>query len=206
MIFRQLCQHFLTTSFLVFFMTCNLAQAGIVDLTLFGETESASEINDFGLSIGDQVSLKATFDYSILTGMGNESISFSGDSGNTLSFFMGDLIFAADNFANFSLGYPTINFIDGIFSGIDYFAFSGVNGAPENLFSYGNTWASISTGNSNSQLLSAQGSDKWVTGIWDVATLEISNTPDIPEPGPLALAGIGLLGAWIASRRKKTLT
>ncbi|MEE9413331.1 MAG: PEP-CTERM sorting domain-containing protein [Methylococcales bacterium] len=187
-------------------MTCNLAQAGIVDLTLFGETESASEINDFGLSIGDQVSLKATFDYSILTGMGNESISFSGDSGNTLSFFMGDLIFAADNFANFSLGYPTINFIDGIFSGIDYFAFSGVNGAPENLFSYGNTWASISTGNSNSQLLSAQGSDKWVTGIWDVATLEISNTPDIPEPGPLALAGIGLLGAWIASRRKKTLT
>ncbi len=196
--FRQFFRTIITTSFFILAMMGSIAYAGIVDLTLFGETTSASNANDFGLNVGDQVSLKATFDYSVLSNSGHESIGFSEGSGNNLSLFMGDLTFVADNDIDFFAGYPLINFIDGIFSGIDYLAYSGSNGAPAELnIEGGLDWYSN---------LSKGGSQQWVTGIWDDDTLSITNTPDIPEPGPLALAGIGLLGAWIASRRRKTLS
>jgi len=186
----------------MFFMVSNSAQAGMVDLTLFGETTSASSENSFGLDAGDQVSLKATFDYSVINGSGLESVGFGLDSGNSLSLFMGDLTFDKD----FSLSFPLINFVDGIFSGIDYFAYSDENGAPANLFSHGTNWASFGTGNNNNQLQAASNSQQWVTGIWDDDTLSITETPNIPEPAPLALAAIGLLGAWIASHRRKSLS
>jgi hypothetical protein len=196
--FRQVYRVFLTTSIFMLTMAGSIAQAGIVDLTLFGETTSASDINDFGLNVGDQVSLKATFDYSVLSGLGSESINFSQGSGNSLSLFMGDLTFVADNDIDFFAGYPLINFFDGIFSGIDYVAYSGTNGAPADLNIEGDTnWYSESQSGRSQQ---------WVTGIWDDDTLSITGTPDIPEPGPLALVGIGLLGAWVASRRRKTLS
>ncbi|MFK8067515.1 MAG: PEP-CTERM sorting domain-containing protein [Gammaproteobacteria bacterium] len=191
---------------LILLLLSGTVRAGMVDLTLFGETTDASSQNSFGLTTGDQVSLKATFDFSSITGIGTESINFTQGSGNSLNLFMGDLVFSADNFANFSLGYPTIIFLDGIFSGIDYFAISGFNGAPENLFSYDKSWASIgSITTGTNQLFSGQGSSQWVTGIWDDDTLRINDTLDIPEPGPLALSVIGILGAWAASRRRKTL-
>ena len=182
-------------------MTCNAVQGGAVDLTLFGETTGSSKVNDFGLSEGDRVNLKATFDFSSINGHGHESISFSESSGNTLSLIMGKISFSTENYADFSLGYPLINFIDGIYSGVDYFAYSGVNGAQANLFSYDHNWASIDTG--NQQPNSPQ---KWVTGTWRDDTLAITNTPDIPEPGPLALTVLGLIGAMVASRRRKTLS
>lgn len=198
----QHCHRLFSAALFMFLMISHGAQAGMVDLTLFGETTSASYGNSFGLDAGDQVSLKATFDYSVISGSGLESVGFGMDSGNSLSLFMGDLTFKADN----SLGFPLISFIDGIFSGIDYFSYSGENGAPENLFSHGTHWASIGTINNNNSLQSASMSQAWVSGIWDDNTLSITETPDIPEPGPLALAGIGLLGAWIASRRRKTFS
>lgn len=191
-----------TTTFIILLITCNMVQAGNVDLTLFGETTSASSVNDFGLSESDQVSLKATFDFSSISNSGHESISFSEDSGNSLTLFMGELTFSANNYADFSLGYPLINFIDGVYSGIDYFAYNGINDAPANLFSYGNNWAGIDTGHQPMQSSQQQ----WATGIWDKDTLTITNTPDIPEPGPFALTALGLIGAVIASRRRKTLS
>ena len=196
--FRQVYSIFLTTSIFMLTIAGSIVQAGVVDLTLFGETTSASDVNDFGLTVGDQVSLKATFDYSVLSGSGSESIDFSESSGNSLSLFMGDLTFVADNDIDFFAGYPLINFFDGIFSGIDYLAYSGTNDAPTDLSIEGDT-------NWNSEPQSAR-SQQWVTGFWDDDTLSITDTPDIPEPGPLALAGIGILGAWVASRRRKTLS
>ncbi len=193
------------------FVTClnsSLARAGMVDLTLFGETTNTTEGNIFGLNVGDPVSLRATFDSTALSGTGFESITFTEGSGNSLNLFMGDLTFSAENDADYFIGFPTINFIDGVFSGIDYMAYSGINGAPANLFSPGGLdWSSFEiSSNAPSKTLSAARSQQWISGIWDDDTLTITSAADIPEPGPLALAAIGLLGAWIASRRKETLS
>ncbi len=191
-------------SLILTLLSCTV-RAGMVDLTLFGETTDASNQNSFGLSPGEQVSLKTTFDYSTLTGIGAESIKFTKSSGNSLNLIMGDLNFSTDNFASFSLGYPTINFLDGIFSGIDYFAISGANGALENLFSYEKKWTSIgSITTGTNSLLSGQGSTQWVTGTWDEPSLSVNGVPYVPEPGPLTLAVIGVLGAWASSHRRKT--
>ncbi len=173
------------------------AQAGIVDLTLFGETTGATNENAFGLSSGDQVGLKATFDYSVLSGSGLEAISFAQGTGNNLSLFMGDLTFTSNNSIGFGLGFPMISFFDGVFTGIDYFAFSGLGGSPALLFSHDYNWLGLNFDNTTASLQGA-------TGHWDPTSQKIA-TADIPEPGPLVLAGIGLIGAWVASKRRKTL-
>lgn len=203
---RQFCQKLLTLTLFALLMISNVSHAGMIDLMLFGETTSASNENNFGLTVGDQVSLKATFDSASLSGIGSESIFFNQNSGNSLSLFMGDLIFSANNSGEFILNLPTIKFIDGIYSGIDYVAYSGINNAPENLFSYGSNWGSItSSGNIDSQLLGQQGSSQWLTGTWDNNSATLNKTPDIPEPAPLVLAAIGILGAWVSSRRRKII-
>lgn len=204
---RQFCPIFfetdlfnhLTAITLIACISCfasNSVQAGIVDLTVFGETTGASNQNAFGLSAGDQVSIKATFDYSVLSGTGIESISFGQGTGNTLSLLMGDLTFNSNSPVGFGLSFPMISFFDGIFTGIDYFSFSSLNGTPAVLFSHEHEWFNF--------YADKTGAPQGVNGDWDPSTQKIASA-DIPEPGPLALAGLGLLGAWVASRRRKTL-
>lgn len=181
-----------------------VAQAGFIELSVFGETTShnISTDNDFGLGYGDVVKFKATFDQSLLSGIGDEHISLAPGTGNSLSLYMGDLTFTETNESGLLPGFPLINFIDGIFSGLDYLSFSGINGAPATLFSPVSCCG-------NNQWIGIDNSHKWVSGIWDHDTISISQqqtTPDIPEPAPMALAALGLLGAWIASRRRKSLS
>ncbi len=193
---------YITTAF-VLMTSSTYVYAGFLELTVFGEVTSTDQNNqnDFGLSFQNTVSLSAIFDDTAFTGSGFETIDLSSGSGNSLSLFMGNLTFTADNEHGFQIGFPVVHFVDGIFSSLDYVAYIGMNGAPASLFSgdqccNGFDWSGL------------DGNRRGVAGMWNEQSshLQATQTPDIPEPAPLALAIIGLLGAWIASKREKTLT
>lgn len=169
--------------------------AGFIELNVLGEVRtSSSTMNEFGLNVNDSVSLTAIFDDAQLTGLGAEQIPFLSGSGNTLALQIGQFSFSPNPGSGSLIGMPVVHFLDGIFNGVDYFAMQGVSGAPADFFSLGTQWAGRDQQNNE------------LSGLWDIKSAQAQPAPDIPEPAPLALAILGLFGAWVASRREKSLS
>jgi hypothetical protein len=182
-------------------LSSQLLHAGMIELSVFGETRTATQGNDFGLSVGDMVGLKAVFNSSSFNGIGHEVIGLS-NKDTRLSLSLGDTTFDLENHLGiglgFTLGYPKIHLYDGSFSGLDYAGVSTLYTTPGHSFF--------------STTSSCCGFDNWlgfdsrmgvISGGWIENSQTIEKVADIPEPAPLVLAGLGLLGAWISARRKK---
>lgn len=190
---RWFYHHFLTITFTMLMMASS--HAGVVDVRNFGETTGSSNENNFGMRTKNQFDLKATFDYRQLNNSRSNPLVLVKGFGNSPSFYMGDLIYSSkNNRTNLKLGYPSINLLDDTYSGIDYFSYSGKNSTQKKLFSHHDNWRGKTASSSHS----------WPTANTSNHST-VQNTPDIPEPGPLLLAAMGMFGAWATSRRRENL-
>lgn len=159
----------------------SVAHAAPVSFSLVGNVDYADFGNDFGLATNDDISGIGSYDDSSLTGIGTESILFSG--GNTLSLTVGSESFTqADDLTPASLVFD-----GGVFQ---YLSFSG------DAFSFG-FFDSYPCG-----ATCFEGEDdnfNIIEGTWTSFTTTV-----VPVPAAVWLFGSGLLGLAGLARRKRS--
>jgi len=162
------------------------SQAALVNFSLTGDVDFwADSPNDYGLDMGDTISVSGTFDDSALTG-GTGTISFGSGSGNTLTIMAGSMTFSETDDNQFASGYPRLSLLAGGFDGLNYTADFGT-------ISY--------FGSLGMAFDAYDEADNWVSGTWDAASFSMSA---VPVPAAIWLFGSGVLGLVGMARRRQT--
>ncbi len=143
---------------------------------------------DFGLDTGDSIYISGVFDDEYLTGIGPELVEFGAGSGNLLELLIGDVSFSELSEVSFDFGYPVLEFFDGIFDGLD---FIGLGEAGQEIVYF--TVAGMEFFETPGPLY----------GLLDDGSFQF-NPPaavGVPEPGTVALLGLGMLALMLFRRR-----
>lgn len=146
-----------------------------------GEVTAVDVQNPFGFAPGDTINVSATFDDGLISGSGSSAAEL-GQSGNAsagaLNVEVGGITFIASHDVEY-VGdiFPVLDFLDGVFLGLDFLVEGGFNNAAEDFSIQG---------------LGFDGAGG-LFGLLTLDTLRIStlgrlnaNTA-VPEPGSLAL-------------------
>jgi hypothetical protein len=179
--------------------TTGAAQATVVTLNYIGTLDTAVVGNGFGLTLADTISATFSFEDSLITGVGTESLTL-GTTGNAagiaatggadLSFRIGSTTYTEADDSLFGSGDPTITFSQGVVRSIDFLSV----GFP--CFRVGDpTGLGFESLDDNSFELQISGTFALVTP-----------PTTAPEPGSLMLCGIAVLGFAVAGavRRRRT--
>ncbi len=184
---------------LALLLCAGAVQAVPVNFSLTGNINVADPGNDFGLSIGDTVTLSGMFDDAGLTGIGVEIINF-GDllPGNMFTLPLDSV--SLDNTMDvfFALGCcPFIELLDGDFVFLDYVVERFVNGAPDVDFLTGTPVSGLDP----LVFVATDSASRIIEGTWNPDSFTV--TPKgVPEPTTLALIGLGLASLGFAGRRR----
>lgn len=173
------------------------ANAALIDFELLGTVELADPDNIFELAEYDEVIVYGTFDHDSLTGIGEETVEFGDGSGNTMELLLGAVILYETDDIDYQYGYfPTLNFYDGEFEGLDYIAYIEDDYGNENFFeSYIDDYdAPLFEGG----YIDEYGDFYGISGYWDY----YDEYPAVPVPAAVWLFGSGLLGLAGVARRK----
>lgn len=165
------------------------AHATIVSKTISGSVTSAEADNPFKLGIGDRLRGSVTFDTDLLTGQGLETLSFDNHPALHLELHIGTFSFDEDDQRSFSPG-PFFIFENGSLIAIDFiteFEIPELN-TPD-LITFFNFLIPVDLFSPNFRFAGP-----------DVA--DVSGSFIIPEPGTLALIGVGLAGIGLMRRRR----
>lgn len=167
------------------------------NFTLVGVVTTAAMSNDYGLSVGDEITFEGMFDDAAFNPDGSGTIVFGGGNANMFTATVGTRSFTqADAVARSNGAIPSQMFFtaDMVFSAFDLqvFPFPGVGG--QSLFDSSNP-----VGTPNWRGRGDEGVNE-IEGRWG----PFEKTPkDIPEPATLAIFGVGLAGLAFARRRSQ---
>lgn len=164
------------------------ANAALATLDLIGDVISAQ--NYGGLTaFASTITATATFDNTGFTGVGDETIYFTGS--NTLDITAGTLSFDQTN--KTTLSTTSISFTDGLLVDFTYSAIFGMNGAPEDFYS------SLDNASADRAVSGPASKDVKLVATWRTAELPITA---VPVPAAAWLFGSGLIGLAGIARRK----
>jgi hypothetical protein len=155
------------------------AGAAQVTREFSGAVTGIAENSSFDFKIGDVLSVRATYDSGLLTGIGDEILSPTSDSSLTLVIDIGSFHFEASDDTGFP-DFPEFEFSDGKLVDINFVA-----AFDEFLFIATNGFFSI-TGNEDN-------------------IAQVQGAFVIPEPVALTLFGAGLAGMGLTRRRRNSL-
>lgn len=182
-------------------------QAALVNFTLTGTVTSTTSLcgvdgevdvycerpNDFGLSVGDAIAVSGSYDDSLLTGAGSESVGFGDGTGNSMTLTIGASVYtqtSADGYADGD--WPRIFFSGGGFAGLGY-----------TLYEWFATYESYGMNFEGREWLNPYDDpySGWAFyGEWNAESF--SATTAVPVPAAVWLFASGLIGLMTASRRK----
>ncbi len=173
------------------------ASAGLMQVDFSGSISFADPGNNLGLSMYDTVTGWTRYDGLLLTGIGYESIGLGVDGngyGGSLTMHMGTTTFTESDDNNYYFGnfpdpatFPELLFLNGALVGFDIVVL--------NMPTVGDEFSVFDT-----ELDFFSLNDTLVYGNWD--TFSDPYPVRVPEPGTLALLGLG--GLALLARRRKT--
>ena len=151
-----------------------------------GIIDEADDGNAFGLNEDDLVQVTGMFDADFpLDG----DVEFGDGTGNMMTLQLGSIFLFETNDERYLDGiFPTLEFIGGLFAGLNFIAEPGVNGAPVEY-----EYDSISDFEAEDE------NDREIEGFWILESFVV--TPKaVPLPDTLSLFLLGLLGLGVCRK------
>ena len=157
-----------------------------------GAIQTAPAGNSLGLTTVDPVLGSATYDDALISPTGFSALSVDDDPAFDLALSIGGFLFEAVDDVDFGFGFPVLEFLDGVLSGLDFIAASPTDPGV-GLSAFENTFSVTGTDFDS------------VDGILDfsVQTGVVGNqfATDVPEPLAMIVLGFGL--ALLAGLRRR---
>ena len=198
------------------------ADAGTIRWQLTGSVDHADAGNDFGLSVTDTITGYAIFDDSVLSGgAGVVELGTTGNAfGGELSFTVGEFMFEEEDDTDFDKHqYPSFRIFEGELVNLNFVVNPG-EGAPGVGPLYDGFPGEAGEGPhglvgplrfkiKNNKYFGIDPSDNKIEGIF-TGSIDLDDTGGehtggerIPEPGTLALLGLGAAAAGLTKRRRQ---
>lgn len=167
----------------------SVANAALVNFSLVGVVGTADAGNDYGLAVNDEIYASGTFDDSILTNVGLDTVTLDTGS-NSLLLEVGNQSFTQADDEN-GAGFPRLTFLDGSFTGLGF-------GTTFSTFSAFTSLSDFFVGDDDGNGIDVS-TIRSFNGSWQLETFTVTA---VPVPAAVWLFGSGLLGLAGVARRK----
>lgn len=115
------------------------AWSALVTMNIIGTIDSIDPAYSGALTLSSTVSGQVVYDDTLLTGTGAEEIALDSDPSFGMTFNLGPYSFDKTDDADFGTGFPVVNFMNGVATGLQLYVLDGEPGM--DLFATGSTFS-----------------------------------------------------------------